>query len=176
MYLNRKYIIWYHLPRFATGIPFKSDQLTLLTPMQFRQHYSNVFNWATFDNQCLQWGQLMLQIITPGTALRHINRHDDVIKWNHFPRYWFFVRGIHRWPVNSPLKGQWGAALIFSLICARMNGWVTNSETGDLRHHCAHYDVTVIKGNERLYQHLQWNGNSSGFDGFFVVSLKKLLN
>ena len=21
--------------------------------------------------------------------------HDDVIKWNHFPRYWPFVRGIH---------------------------------------------------------------------------------
>ena len=23
-------------------------------------------------------------------------RHDDVIKWKHFPRYWPFVRGIHR--------------------------------------------------------------------------------
>ena len=22
--------------------------------------------------------------------------HDDVIKWRHFPRYWLFVRGIHR--------------------------------------------------------------------------------
>ena len=22
--------------------------------------------------------------------------HDDVIEWNHFPRYWPFVRGIHR--------------------------------------------------------------------------------
>ena len=22
--------------------------------------------------------------------------HDDVIKWKHFPRYWLFVRGIHR--------------------------------------------------------------------------------
>ena len=24
------------------------------------------------------------------------NHHDDVIKWKHFPRYWPFVRGIHR--------------------------------------------------------------------------------
>ena len=32
--------------------------------------------------------------------------HDDVIKWKHFPRYWSFVRGIHRSPVNSPRKGQ----------------------------------------------------------------------
>ena len=23
--------------------------------------------------------------------------HDEVIKWKHFPRYWPFVRGIHRW-------------------------------------------------------------------------------
>ena len=22
--------------------------------------------------------------------------YDDVIKWKHFPRYWPFVRGIHR--------------------------------------------------------------------------------
>ena len=30
--------------------------------------------------------------------------HDDVIKWKHFSRYWPFVRGIHRWPVNSPAQ------------------------------------------------------------------------
>ena len=44
--------------------------------------------------------------------------HVDVIKWNHFPRYWSFARGIHRSPVNSPHKGQWRGALRFSLICA----------------------------------------------------------
>ena len=32
--------------------------------------------------------------------------HDDVIKWRHFPRYWPFVRGIQRPPVNSPHKGH----------------------------------------------------------------------
>ena len=25
-----------------------------------------------------------------------MQNHDDVIKWNHFPHYWPFVRGIHR--------------------------------------------------------------------------------
>ena len=34
----------------------------------------------------------------------------DVIKWKHFPRYWPFVRGIQRSPVNSPHKGQWRGA------------------------------------------------------------------
>ena len=32
--------------------------------------------------------------------------HDDVIKWKQFLRYWPFVRGIHRSPVDSPHKGQ----------------------------------------------------------------------
>ena len=66
--------------------------------------------------------------------------HDDVIKWKQFPRYWPFVRGIHR----SPHKGQWRGALMFSLICARINDWVNNREAGDLRRHLAHYDVTVM--------------------------------
>ena len=70
--------------------------------------------------------------------------HDDVIKWKHFPRCWPFVRGIHRSPVNSPHKCQWRGALMFSLICTRINGWVNNGETGDLRPYRAHYDVTVM--------------------------------
>ena len=70
--------------------------------------------------------------------------HDDVIKWKHFPRYWPFVRGIHRSPVNSPHKGQWRGALMFSLICARINSWVNNGEAGDLRRHRGHYDVIVM--------------------------------
>ena len=70
--------------------------------------------------------------------------HDDVIKWKHFPRYWPFVWGIHRSPVNSPHKGQWRGALMFTLICARINGWVNTREAGDLRRHRTHYDVTVM--------------------------------
>ena len=71
--------------------------------------------------------------------------HDDVIKWKHFPRNWPFVRGIHRSPVNSPHKGQWRGALMFSLICARINGWVNNGEAGDLRRYRAHYGVIIMR-------------------------------
>ena len=70
--------------------------------------------------------------------------HDDVIKWKHFPRYWPFVRGIHRSPVNSPHKGQWRGALMFSLICVWINSWVNNREAGDLRRNRANYDVIVM--------------------------------
>ena len=68
--------------------------------------------------------------------------HDDVIKWKYFPRNRPFVRGIHRLPVNSPHKGQWRGALMFSLICAWTNGWANNRNAGYLRRH---YDVPVIK-------------------------------
>ena len=45
-------------------------------------------------------------------------KHDDVINWKRFPRYWPFVWGIRRPPVNSPHKGQWRGALMYSFICA----------------------------------------------------------
>ena len=72
------------------------------------------------------------------------NNHDDVIKWKHFPRDWPFVWGIHWSPVNSPHKGQWRGALMFSLICVWINDWVNNREAGDLRRYRAHYDVIVM--------------------------------
>ena len=33
--------------------------------------------------------------------------HNDGIRWEYFPCYWLFVRGIHRLPVDSSHKGQW---------------------------------------------------------------------
>ena len=80
------------------------------------------------------WYHQMLRVV--------ISLHDDVIKWKHFPRYGSFVREIHRSLVNSPHKGQWRGALMFSLICARINSW---ADAGDLSRHGAHHDVTVMK-------------------------------
>ena len=76
-------------------------------------------------------------------------KHDDVIKWKHFPRNWPFVRS--RWIPQT--KGQWRGALMFYLICVWINGWVNNREAGDLRRHLGHYDVNVmndIGGNQWL--------------------------
>ena len=51
---------------------------------------------------------------------------------------------IYTSPVNSPHKVLWRIALIFSLICAWINGRVNNIEAVDLRRHSAHYDVIVM--------------------------------
>ena len=71
--------------------------------------------------------------------------HDDVIKWKHFSSYWLILWGIRRSPVNSPHRGQWRGAFVFSLICAWINVWINNGGAGNLRSPRAHYHVIVIK-------------------------------
>ena len=85
--------------------------------------------------------------------------HDDVIKWKHFPRYWPFVRGIHRSSVNSPHKGQWRRALMFSFICVWITVRVNNREAGDLRRYRAHYDVIVMTPLRGVLPHLTITNN-----------------
>ena len=80
----------------------------------------------------VKWLMVLAIAMTLGNNTRFY-RHDDVIKWKHIPRNWPFVRGIHRTPMNSPHKGQRRGALMFSLICVWINGWVNNHEAGDLR-------------------------------------------
>ena len=103
--------------------------------------------------------------------------HDDVIKWKHFPRYWPFVRGIYLSPMNSPHKGQWRGALMSSLICARINGWVNNNEAGDLRRHRTHYDVILMFRIIGALSGRRWSHKETvtwGFDVFFINSMNKL--
>ena len=118
------------------------------------------YSFYSLHKFCRSWVHIWLPVPWDGTLLTRSHIHckmqytvgshgtrylDDVIKWKHFPRYWSFVRGIHRSPLNSPHKGQWRGALMFSLIWGWISDWVNNRKAGDLRRHRAHYDVT---GNE----------------------------
>ena len=86
--------------------------------------------WFTIQLATIYYVSKMISDVHKIRTRTMYSLHDDVIKWRHFPRYWPFVRGIHRSPVNSPHKGQWHRALMFSLICVwnkRLNkqswGW-----------------------------------------------------
>ena len=70
--------------------------------------------------------------------------HDDAIKWKHFPRNWPFVRRIHRsrWIPHTKASD---AELWCFLLSAWINDWVNNRQAGDLRRHCGHYDVNVMR-------------------------------
>ena len=67
--------------------------------------------------------------------------HDNVIKREHFPRYWPFVWEFtgHRWiPPQRPVTLEPGYFLAWP------NNWVHNRDVGDSRRHHAHYDVTLM--------------------------------
>ena len=51
-----------------------------------------------------------------------------------------------------PTQSQWRGALIFSLICVWINGWVNNREAGDLRRYRAHYDVSVMHPSTSIFR------------------------
>ena len=113
-------------------------KMALLVSMHVARIYSPSLNMSMFnfwnvycDVVCIIVLKLTVLWWDPIPANIYVLNHDDVIKWKHFPRYWPFVRGIHRSPVNSPHKGQWRGALMFSLICAWISGWANNREAGD---------------------------------------------
>ena len=113
-----------------------------------KPHDNIILPTQEFNGDFLLFLSYSLVFLAPMPAVTdrgNIDRyHDDVIKLKHYPRYWPFVRGIHRSPVNSSHKGQWRGALMFSLICTPINGRVNNGEVGDFRRHRAHDDVTVM--------------------------------
>ena len=116
-----------------------TTQCSSLTYTKETEH--SVFIYRESNYKFYQWHVTAAQRLAVSAGNK--KRHDDVIKWKHFPRYWPFVWGIHRSPVNSPHKSQWRGVLMLTSICARINGWVNNCEAGDLRRNHAHYDVIV---------------------------------
>ena len=60
-------------------------------------------------------------------------------------------------PMDSPHKGQRRRVLMFSLMNAWINDWAYSPDTGDLRRHCIHCDVTVmINLWWHIIPHPQW--------------------
>ena len=61
-------------------------------------------------------------------------------------------------PAHRPVTGN----LMFSLVCARINGWVNNLEAGDLRRRRANYEVSVIYSVAFCcYQTITWTNEGS---------------
>ena len=82
----------------------------------------------TAVSYCQVWGQAV---------------HDDVIKWKRFPRYWPFVWGIHRSPVNSPHKRPVTRSFdVFFDLCLNKRlsrqlwGWWFETTSCSLWRHC----------------------------------------
>ena len=127
------------------AILFKSDHFKLGYRFSWTYTETNSFLFWHYNDIVVQY--LLKFTVQATICYTDCLGHDDVIKWKQFPRHWPFVREIHRSPVKSPHQDQWHRALMFSLICVWINGWVNNREAGDLRRYPAHYDVTVMVYN-----------------------------
>ena len=113
-------------------------------PIWWRHHGSK---WVWDGYPILQQSSGKAYIHEAGkhlTTRHHQKSHDVVIKWKHFPRYWPFVGGIRRSPMDSIHKSQWRGAFMFPLICAQTNDSANNGDAGDLRRHHVHYDLIVM--------------------------------
>ena len=89
--------------------------------MLITNRYDDAIKLKHFPQWLALWAgdsPVTLLSLSCNTAAPVERTHDDVIKWEHFPRYWHLVRVIHQPSLNSPHKGQWRKALVFSLICA----------------------------------------------------------
>ena len=128
---------------------------------------SNIPGQHHYPRTCTIFGEMLyrkrvksvLKKNNDRSILRHPSRNrpmvwmclcylDDVIKCKHFPRYWPFVRGIHRSQVNSSHKGQWREALMVSLICAwkkrlskQSRGWWFETPSLSLWRRCNDVDT-----------------------------------
>ena len=83
--------------------------------------------------------------------------HDDVIKWKHFPRYWHFVRGIHRsWPVTRSFDVFFDLHLNKRLSKQPWGCWF-GTPSWSLWRHC-----NVSSANEDIYKNRFWNEDGQG--------------
>ena len=78
----------------------------------------------------LESGQVIYRVSMPPTSLNPMMTSSNGN---------FFAFTDRRWiPPQRP------GTRMFSLNCAWTNGWVNNRDTGDLRRHRTHYDVSVM--------------------------------
>ena len=110
--LSDKSCWWYWIspPRaWAAGILWRyglEPNVALWQPVGQIVHPGPVIKWSSITQHCMQhcYG-LSFECVPTQTCLSIDDNdtnysHDDVIKWEHFPRYWPFVWG------NSPVIGE----------------------------------------------------------------------
>ena len=94
-------------PLHATGCLWNVGFIITIIPLWHNYNFAQLRDDSNFTGQSTQLK--LLKNPSPNqllhTVVFHkgypaiddaIHQYDDVIEWKHFPRYWPFVRGIHR--------------------------------------------------------------------------------
>ena len=111
---------------------------------------SNISYCFVCTIRVINWRMPLWHIWQPSQPeMQPVDHNYPLTWWRHqmeiFSAFLTLCAGESPVPVNFPHNGQWRGALMFSLTCALINGWVNNGEAGDLRRHRAHYGVTVME-------------------------------
>ena len=131
--MTRSFDVFFDL-RLNKPLSKQSRRRWFQTPSRSIWRHCNV--WSRITLYCNAWWRLVLRHVSVQSWWRH--------QMETFSSLLALCAGNSPVPVNSPHKGQWRGALMFSLICARINDWVNNREAGSLRRHLGHYDVNVM--------------------------------
>ena len=141
----------------ADTLPFKPHRNK--TSVKFDASYKTfLYSWCVW--KCIQWNSMSTILFRPLGVLAVV----ILPWWRHqletFPALLAICAGNSPRPVNSPHKGQWRGALMISLICVWISGWVNNGKAGDVKRYRAHYDVIVMAVIEG-HIFINMNGKSS---------------
>ena len=102
-------------------------------------HFSRILTLLQRDAIVLSYDWTGYDCLKVILCLKHVTPHPIIIPWLWSVYSWWrhqmetfsallvLCTGNSPVPVNSPHKGQWRGALMFSLICVWINGWVNNS-------------------------------------------------
>ena len=112
----------------------------------------HVRTWISNDIHCLMWEMILILAITFALMCidncLHPQFNVDVVTYimsssnGNIFRVTCPLWGNPPVTGDSPHKGLWSGALVFSLICAWTHGWASNRDADDLRRHHNQYDVT----------------------------------
>ena len=111
----------------------------LSTELKFKPFYSNHVKSHSHQHVGSHWP--ITKLLVPSSRcsmeeLVHISLHGHIMMMSSMET---FSASLALCARNSPVtSGHWHGTLMFSLICAWINGQVNNREAGDLRHHLAH--------------------------------------
>ena len=129
---------------------FIKQEYWFISFYHIRLHNCHFYEWQLLMKSLRRWHRKRCfkhssrHALCDELVLTHAS-HDDVIKWKHF-RVTGPLCGEFTGPRWIPHTKASDAELwFFSLICAWINGWVSNRKAGDLRRYRAHYDVIVMK-------------------------------
>ena len=114
----------------------------------YKVWYEITYTFPNFNSATVEIWEWLSELHPLQIQIQNKGRNGKSSWWRHqmesFSALLALCAGNSPVPVNSPHKGQWREALMFSLICAWINGWENNREAGDLRRYRAHYDVIVM--------------------------------